>query len=199
MDNTKDKIMKTAFKLFRDYGIDNVSLNQIIKESGISGGGLYHHFETKEQLISEVERKFIVGDYERALKNINIEKGLFADKIIEVIKQITGYDFSTRETPEEYNKYLKPSYFLYLDCIRKDDENTKLLEDFSMESLDILKKVIEDGKKEGEVNLDLDTSKLAMNLLTLINGAFYTAITVPSVDLYDAFDFNITGFLDYVK
>lgn len=47
---TKDRILGTAFDLFISKGYGNTSMGDIIRESGISKGGLYHHFESKYDL-----------------------------------------------------------------------------------------------------------------------------------------------------
>ena len=47
-------ICESAFQEFIKYGIENISLNQIITNIGISKGQFYHYFKTKEDLIFEV-------------------------------------------------------------------------------------------------------------------------------------------------
>jgi AcrR family transcriptional regulator len=47
-------ICERAFEEFIKYGIENISLNQIIINIGISKGQFYHYFKTKEDLIFEV-------------------------------------------------------------------------------------------------------------------------------------------------
>ena len=53
-NQTKDKILETATRLFYFQGFHGTGLNQIIKESGCPKGSLYHYFpEGKEQLAEE--------------------------------------------------------------------------------------------------------------------------------------------------
>lgn len=53
-NQTKDKILDTATRLFYFQGFHGTGLNQIIKESGSPKGSLYHYFpEGKEQLAEE--------------------------------------------------------------------------------------------------------------------------------------------------
>lgn len=48
---TKDKILETATRLFYFQGFHGTGLNQILKESGVPKGSLYHYFPNgKEQL-----------------------------------------------------------------------------------------------------------------------------------------------------
>jgi TetR/AcrR family transcriptional regulator, lmrAB and yxaGH operons repressor len=49
--NTKDVLIETASRLFRLRGYDGIGLNDILKESSIPKGSLYHHFPGgKEEL-----------------------------------------------------------------------------------------------------------------------------------------------------
>ena len=57
MDNqqvsTKQKILATASRLFHNQGYNSTGINQIIKESNVAKGGLYHIFKSKEELCIE--------------------------------------------------------------------------------------------------------------------------------------------------
>lgn len=53
-ENSKEKIIKTASRLFQLQGYHATGLNQITKESGAPKGSLYYHFpDGKEQLAIE--------------------------------------------------------------------------------------------------------------------------------------------------
>ncbi|MGA1821384.1 MAG: TetR/AcrR family transcriptional regulator [Thermoplasmatota archaeon] len=47
---TRKRILETAFELFMSKGFLNTSMGDIIGETGISKGGLYHHFDSKYDL-----------------------------------------------------------------------------------------------------------------------------------------------------
>jgi TetR/AcrR family transcriptional repressor of lmrAB and yxaGH operons len=56
-ENSKDKLIKTASRLFQLQGYHATGLNQITKESGAPKGSLYYHFPNgKEQLAIESVR-----------------------------------------------------------------------------------------------------------------------------------------------
>lgn len=55
--NTKKLLIETASKLFRTYGYDGTSLNDILKAINIPKGSLYHYFPAgKEELAVEAIR-----------------------------------------------------------------------------------------------------------------------------------------------
>lgn len=50
----KEKILRGALDLFTEKGFDGVSIALIIKHSGVSNGAMYHHFNSKEELINQL-------------------------------------------------------------------------------------------------------------------------------------------------
>jgi TetR/AcrR family transcriptional repressor of nem operon len=47
------RIVETAARLFREKGFDGVGLDAIMKEAGLTHGGFYGHFTSKEDLAAE--------------------------------------------------------------------------------------------------------------------------------------------------
>ena len=52
--DTKQHILETSFLLFLKKSYKAVTLKEIIRETGLSNGAFYHHFESKEQLFKEL-------------------------------------------------------------------------------------------------------------------------------------------------
>lgn len=55
--DSKDKILNAALKLFIKEGFHGTSTSKIAEEAGVSNGTLFHHFKTKESLISSLYLK----------------------------------------------------------------------------------------------------------------------------------------------
>src|SRR5690554_1281875 len=70
----KDVLIETASRLFRLRGYYGVGLNDIIEESGIPKGSLYHYFQN--------------GKDELAIEAINYSKLLVINEIQEVFERI---------------------------------------------------------------------------------------------------------------
>lgn len=56
----KERIIEQAVILYKDSGYDNVTIRDICKASGISIGGFYHHFKSKEDIINQAYISFDV-------------------------------------------------------------------------------------------------------------------------------------------
>lgn len=56
--NSKEKIIQSSFSLFSSKGYDATSTQDIINLSGLSRGAMYHHFKSKEDILSSVTEGF---------------------------------------------------------------------------------------------------------------------------------------------
>lgn len=50
MERNRDNIIKTSAELFRERGLDGVSVNDIMAAVGMTHGGFYGHFDSKDEL-----------------------------------------------------------------------------------------------------------------------------------------------------
>jgi TetR/AcrR family transcriptional repressor of nem operon len=49
----RTKIVEGASRLFREHGVESVSVAQIMASVGMTTGDFYKHFETKDALVQE--------------------------------------------------------------------------------------------------------------------------------------------------
>jgi TetR/AcrR family transcriptional repressor of nem operon len=52
-ERNRERIVETACRLFRMHGVENVSIADIMSEAGMTPGGFYKQFASKEALIDE--------------------------------------------------------------------------------------------------------------------------------------------------
>ncbi|MET3106479.1 TetR/AcrR family transcriptional repressor of nem operon [Oxalobacteraceae bacterium GrIS 2.11] len=53
MDENHDRIVKGASRLFRERGVKNTSVADAMADAGMTHGGFYRHFNSKEELLVE--------------------------------------------------------------------------------------------------------------------------------------------------
>jgi TetR/AcrR family transcriptional repressor of nem operon len=56
---TRQRILNAAGHLFREHGIDGVGVDAVMKEAGLTHGGFYLHFPSKEALAAEVSQSLL--------------------------------------------------------------------------------------------------------------------------------------------
>jgi len=52
-EETRRRILEVASRLFLEKGVDGVGVDEIMREAGLTHGGFYVHFPSKEALIAE--------------------------------------------------------------------------------------------------------------------------------------------------
>ena len=94
MANLKQKILKTASKLFSEFGFLGVSMEDIAKKLGTSKAALYYHFKNKKELYLNVLENTFQNLKEKIARKIFLAK---SQKEI-VQKVIEAYlEFSLKE------------------------------------------------------------------------------------------------------
>lgn len=61
---TRARIVKSAATAFRKHGIDGIGVASLMKKAGLTHGGFYAHFESKDVLVAEA----IDAAFEQSLK-----------------------------------------------------------------------------------------------------------------------------------
>jgi TetR/AcrR family transcriptional repressor of nem operon len=56
---TRQRILTAAGHLFREHGIDGIGVDAVMKEAGLTHGGFYLHFPSKEALAAEVSQSLL--------------------------------------------------------------------------------------------------------------------------------------------
>jgi TetR/AcrR family transcriptional repressor of nem operon len=57
----RERIVKTAAQRFRERGFEGIGVADLMKEAGLTHGGFYGHFSSKEDLIAEASDRALMG------------------------------------------------------------------------------------------------------------------------------------------
>ena len=58
----REKILEVAGMLFRERGFDGIGVADIMKRAGLTHGGFYGHFASKDALAAEITSRVLDGD-----------------------------------------------------------------------------------------------------------------------------------------
>lgn len=132
-DNISISIKRNARELFRKYGYNKTSVNELAKASNISKATFYKYFDSKEVILHEVLMDYIRENIEDILKKSVQEEDLptFLANIILKVSRVTyivcnefiGWEFIRESTnAQEYLKTLSEDLeFLLLSSFIKND------------------------------------------------------------------------------
>lgn len=56
-EENRERILDNAAQLFRERGFDGIGLNDLMQAAGLTRGGFYGHFESKDDLAAQAARR----------------------------------------------------------------------------------------------------------------------------------------------
>jgi AcrR family transcriptional regulator len=65
--DSRQEILRTAARLFQQRGYDATSMNDVAAALKLSKGGLYHHFQSKDEILFEIMNHAMEITEERVL------------------------------------------------------------------------------------------------------------------------------------
>ncbi|MDE5415063.1 TetR/AcrR family transcriptional regulator [Alkalihalobacterium chitinilyticum] len=160
-ESTKKRIIDSALMLFKEKGFHEVSVRMIAKEAGVSNGGFYHHFQTKDELLYQIN-DFILTYVMETGKAAAVERENPVEKLEGMIRAfILAFDVYNLEISVMYreNHYLAPEYF----------EKIKQKRD---EYQDYIFTILEEGIKAGEIRSNTPLLLNGMAMFGMINWTY---------------------------
>ncbi|MGV8143737.1 MAG: TetR/AcrR family transcriptional regulator [Methanothermobacter sp.] len=201
--DTKSRIMETAFKLFLKKGFADVSLNEIIKESEITTGGFYYHFDSKDTLLVEVIKKYIFNYFNFTIEQIKDFEGTHKEKLKTVILLIVGDDSTINTTTQLVESAEEIDYrtlhLLLFEGVQKYEIISKHYTEFYYNLFAFIKEVIDDGKNQDVLRPDIDSTKYSLLIQTTMVGTVLMWIGMPAMPLGERMESNLDILWDLMK
>src|SRR5215213_10284407 len=69
----RQRILDVAAQLFREHGFEGIGVADLMKEAGLTHGGFYGHFSSKDQLIAEASARALRSTF--ALLSMQAARG----------------------------------------------------------------------------------------------------------------------------
>jgi AcrR family transcriptional regulator len=165
---TRERILSQAFRLFLKKGFPNVSVNELIRQVGVTKGGFYHHFRSKDELYIEVINTYFLA----LVQEIKTEIARPSRSVLEVLRRLVGLTLrSYREIlaltgPEQF----RGTIALMFSGLDRFDHVLKRISTGYNGMLDVFVEVLEKGKESGEVRRDLDSAATAFSVMAIGEG-----------------------------
>ncbi len=179
----REAILATALHLFSAKGYAATKISDIVKETGMSQGLLYHYFPSKDEIFNEL--------IETAFKRLNDAcSALKARAIPPEEKLRTGLRelFRNLETSRTSSAY----HFLIAQATISDvipDEARNIINSKSITAYTIIASIIKEGQRKGSVK-PLDPDEMAAAFWTVVKGVALhravhgTSFPLPDSDMY---------------
>jgi len=170
----ENQILNAADTLFRQLGYNKTTMMDISKECGISCGGLYRYFESKQKIGEGcVIRCF--AKLERNLKEVIHQEGRIAGTRLEefVLANLRYYHEQFSLNPR-FNELI-----LFVTNERRD-----LLREHLDRRASLLAEILSEGNRNGEFDVDnvYQTSKTIVDALSKFTAARFIALEPYSIE-----------------
>ena len=187
-ERTKQEIIRKAAPIFNEKGYDGAALSDLMRATGLEKGGIYRHFDSKEQLAAEA------FDYAwKVALDTRFEGTQEISNTVDRLKRIV-WNFRDQRSG------LVPGGCPLLNtAIDSDDGNTKLRAKAlaALRSwLKRLQSVIEEGKRRGEILREVDSSELGTLIISTLEGSLMVSHLRRKDDVRDLASRHLVEYLE---
>jgi AcrR family transcriptional regulator len=152
---TKEKIYSTSVELMEKKGLNNITVEEICKEAGVSVGSFYNCFKAKNDILNEIYK--VADDYFLTVVTNGLKTGSTNDKIVEFFCYYADYNV---HRGLEFVKHLY------------NTSNTMFIKKGRPMQM-VLRNVIEEGQKNGEITPDMPAEEIVEYLFIAARGVIY--------------------------
>ncbi|MFA5419819.1 MAG: TetR/AcrR family transcriptional regulator [Bacteroidales bacterium] len=170
MQDSKEHIVLIASKLFLQKNFKEVTMKEIVKETGLSKGAFYHYFKSKEQLFLEVLNYFfshVSRDYKNYSKeSLNEFYHDYANETINLTKKYLA------KFEDELNEVtITMNYFsLVFDALKLFPEfRERIISEFNDE-IGYWTEAVERARRNGEISSPMSDKEIAEIFMYLSDG-----------------------------
>lgn len=158
---TKKKITDVGLDLFSKKGFDNVTVDEIVKESNTSKGAFYGHFNSKYEIFLE-KFKEIDDFYDQFEKELP-ENLAAKEKIVKLA--IAQMEYLKNELGKDLMRTI------YMNALTTNANN--FLSDTDRELYVILERFIQEGQDNGEIPDYISKKELSLIITRCMRGTLY--------------------------
>jgi TetR/AcrR family transcriptional regulator, transcriptional repressor for nem operon len=162
-EQTRHEIIRKAAPLFNQKGYEGAALSDLMQATGLEKGGIYRHFESKQQLAGEAfDYAWKIAMDARFQGTEEIANGV--DRLKQIVR-----NFRDRRAG-----LVRGGCPLLNTAIDSDDGNPQLRARArrALSSwLERLRSIAEEGRRRGEIRSDVDSAELATLVVSMLEGS----------------------------
>jgi AcrR family transcriptional regulator len=187
----REKIVHEALKLFSLKGFLSTSIQDVLEAASTSKGGLYNHFESKEELFFAV-----LKEAQRIWREKNLAGLEQIDKPMEKMKKLLG---------NYRDRYLKDAKNFPGGCIfvtlsvELDDQRPHLSRELNKGFSGfkaMIKGLLDQGKESRELREDIDTGALTEMIFA---GMMGVSVIYGTEKSKESLDQSINSLIEYLE
>ncbi len=162
----KSHIIECAFQVFSEKGFSDTSMDDIVIKSGVSKGGIYNYFTSKEEIFLEIAESRL-KTRRNLMDTIPMNNGIH----IFLKNYFTAVLQSLKD--EKNLMTAKFSFEFWATVSRNSDLNEKAQSRYSQFHSDLIR-ILELGVKRGDLSNQLDLNNMGYVILATLDGMMHT-------------------------
>lgn len=172
MKDTKVQILKQAAIYFTKNDYERASLNDIAGALGITKGGIYHYFKSKDELFKEVVLYTLEEIQNQFIAMSQPQNGIPFKEMLKIWYSIDDSCFDTTEFAgfniiDEYENTM----YLVFTAMKKFPEVHAKMNEIYTKLIEQLNQLLILAQEKGEIRNDLDTEALAFEICAFGEGS----------------------------
>ncbi|MEN8175454.1 MAG: TetR/AcrR family transcriptional regulator [Pseudomonadota bacterium] len=192
-EDTRQKLLQAAFEEIYRVGFQAASLHNILKNTGVTKGALYHYFPNKHALGYAVVDEIVHG----YLRSEWLEPLAASDDPVETLKRVMK-DSAGRMTPEDVVLGC-PLNNLSQEMSPVDEGFRARLENIYAEWRSALVDALERGVRAGTVSRAVEPQRASVVIVAALEGCIGQAKNAQSGDLLARCGAGLMDYLDTLK
>lgn len=183
---TENEILEMAFAMFLEKGFSEISTNELIRAAGLTKGGFYYSFKSREDLDQRVIERYIHPFFSQPLEEM--EKIWEASKKDAPTGKLLWYGFFQPQRFSNYQEKIgkkiafRNFYFLIYEGMKKFPEVAEYYKDFNARKGQILKRILERGQIRGEITKNIDLENYITMILAMQDGILALKVLDDDID-----------------
>lgn len=157
---SRDKILRAATSVFAEKGFEAASMDDIVQASGVSKGGIYWHFKSKDEMIAAVFRELFEQEIEQ-MAALVVAGGSASERLAQIMRaSVADVQVLDAELPFTLE--------IYAQAARQEALGEVLQAYFSRYHA-MLTELVAQGVAQGEFR-PVDPADTALTLMSLFEG-----------------------------
>ncbi len=182
----QEEIIDKAIRLIDQKGIQGLTIKNLAKETGVTEGAIYRHFENKKQILCSILDMFHEKMKTFQASARSAEKSTYEK--IQVTLNNLGKFF-------EANPAIVSVIFAE-EIFQNDNELSEKVAELIKENQEFMLALIQEGKANGELRRDLDDQMMVSSIL----GPFRLIVKMWKMEDFSvSLENSLENLMDYLK
>ena len=183
---TENAILEMAFAMFLEKGFSEVSTNELIRETGLTKGGFYYAFKSREDLDQRVVEKYIRPFFVQPAEQM---QRVWEEKRQDIpTGELLWHGFFMPQRFINYQQEIgrevafRNFYFLLYEGMKKFPEVAEYFREFNIRKGESLRRILERGQMRGEISKTIDLENYVTMILAMQDGILALKVLDDGID-----------------